>query len=362
MQAGTVFVSFARRFGIGLLALGLVLPFGSEAQTPRGPVRSRTDGKPRPALTWKALWVHAALLQNKGQMELMARRAKGMGFNVIIAEPSADMVSAVHGEGLQLYAWVITLKGLAPSEFYPANPGFLQMVTPEEEALINMPRENPDRDNIHPGPWLCPDYGLLPVERQALESLVKQYPVEGIALENVGYRNYLACFCQYSETRRADYAKRHPTMTRTRIQLEFSEQSLVEYVREVADAVKAINPKLKLAIHINPEFDLNLRYGNKLEVDYCGETIAWCYPPFWSYAKITKRMYLFMQAEGEYQGDNRFVPFIGVYSGELKKSPERLQTEIRIARRIGTGVIMIGFYEALAENPDLADVVAQEMK
>ena len=151
-------------------------------------------------------------------------------------------------------------------------------------------------------------------------------------------------------------------MTRSRIRLEFSEQALVEYVRQVAETVRGINAKLKLAIHINPDFDLNPCYGNKLEVDYCGETIAWCYPPFWSYWKITKRTQLFLENEGEYEGGNVFVPFIGVCPDNPVNYPKRLRTEISIARRAGTGVIMIGYYEALAAHPDLAAVVAQGLK
>ena len=74
-----------------------------------------------------------------------------------------------------------------------------------------------------------------------------------------------------------------------------------------------------------------------------------------------KRTQLFLEAEDEYQGGNQFVPFIGVYAGELKKNTKRLRTEIRIARSAGTGVIMIGYYAALAQDPGLADVVAQEL-
>lgn len=361
MKAMYYLRSLSTQACIGCIAAWLVFPAGAAAQGRPGPVRAPAAEKPYPPLVWKALWVNAQPLKTRGHMELMARRAKIMGFNVIIAEPSADMVSAVHGQGLQFYAWVTALKGLAPAEFYPANPGYLQMVTPAEEASIGAPRDIPDREDVNPGPWLCPDHGLLPVEREALESMVKKYPLEGIALDNVGYRNYYACFCQYSEIQRANYAKRNPTMTRTRIRDEFSEQALVEYVRQSVAAVKAISPGLKLAIHIDPDFDLNPRYGNRLEVDYCGETIAWRYPPFWSYNKIAARNRLFLEAEGEYLGGNQYVPFIGVSVKELKKNPARLRTEIRIARSAGTGLIMIGYYEALAAHPDLADVVIQEL-
>lgn len=342
-----------------LAALGLAFPGGVIAQAPQEP--ARPQGQDRPALVWKALWVRAAPLTKTMHLELMARRAKQMGFNVVIAEPSDAMASAVHGQGLQLYAWVTALKGLAPPDFFAAHPGYAQMVRPEEEALIGAPRGNPDRDNVHSGPWLCPDYGLLPVERRALENLVQRYPIEGIALDNVGYRNYYACFCQYSELQRAALARRRPTLLRSQILREFSEQALVGYVRQVADTVKALKPQLKLAVHVHPDFDLNPRYGNMLDVDYCGETIAWRHPPFWPLEKVMKRTQLFLEAEGEYDGANLFVPFIGVCSENPPHYAKRLRAEIRIARRAGTGLVMIGYYEALAAHPDLADVVIQEL-
>jgi hypothetical protein len=344
------------------LAGGLLLAAGGRSRAAPDSVPGAAEKKPRTAFAWKALWVQAEPLKDKGQMELMARRAKQMGFNVIIAAPSADLVAAVHGQGLQLYAWVSALKGLAPPEFYAAQPAYLQAVKPAEEALVGKPRENPDRENVLAGPWLCPDHGLLPIERQALERLLRQYPLEGLALDNVGYRNYSACYCNYSETRRANYARLHPTMLRSQIWLDFSEQALVEYVRQVAAAAEAVNPRLKLAIHINPDFDLNPRFGNKLPVDYCGETIAWRCRPFWSFGKIMKRTQLFLEAEGEYEGQNVFVPFIGVAGEYIKGYAGRLRTEINIARSTGTGVIMLGYYADLAAHPDLADVVAQELR
>ncbi len=352
----------ARRLGSALLALGLALPSGGAAQTLRGPVRGGAEVKSRPAFTWKALWVQAAPLKNKGHMELMARRAKQMGFNVIIAAPSADMASAVHGQGLQLYAWVSALQGLAPTGFAQAHPGYLQLVAPEEEAQAGAPRANPDRENVQPGPWLCPDHGLLPAEREALESLARKYPLEGVALDNLGYRNYYACFCQFSETWRASYARRHPTLLRSQILRAFSERALTVYVLQFSAAVKGVNPRLKLAIHIHPDFDPNPFYGNLLEVDYCGETIAGGSPPFWPYVTVAARTRLFLEAEGDFDGDNRFVPFIAVLPGAQKKTPQRLQAEIRIARSAGTGTIMLGYYAALAAHPDLADVVARELR
>ncbi len=321
-----------------------------------------STNSPQPTLSWKALWVEATGLQALSKIELVVEQAKTMGFNVIIARPNSKLLSAAHEQGLQFYAWVSCLRGLAPSDFYSEHANYLQRITMDEEFQMRSDRDNPQRDNIQTGPWLCPDFGLLEVERTALEKLLRADPLDGLLLDNVGYRNYYACFCEYSEIMRAAYAKRHPTASRGRVLQDFSEQALVRYVEQVSEVLKRIKPSLKLAIHINPDFDLNPLFGNKLAVDYCAETIAAGMPPFWSYDKIAARSKLFLAAQGIYQQNNHFVPFIAVLAGLDQKSPQRLQREIRLAAAAGTGNIMIAFYEALAENSDLAAVVAQELK
>ena len=310
---------------------------------------------------WKALWAHSP--GNKSEdIEKMADLASDMGFNAIMSSANAEVIEAVHKKGMKFYAWVINLRGLVPRDFYQAHPEYLQKIKPEEQEKISQPRVNPDRVNIHGGNWLCPDRGLIEEEKQAIQAIVKNYDIDGLALDYVGYRNYCACFCDYSQQKREEYAKQHPDLSPAEVLRRFSEDSLVNYVEQLREAAKAIKPEIKIAIHIYPDFDPNPLYSNRLAVDYCGQTVAWFYKPFWPYEKIYQLTCQYQEAEGKYHKFNQFVPFVGVYSGERLKSPERLRTEIRIAGAAGTKKIMMAFYHTFLKQPELAEVVTQELK
>ncbi len=337
--------------------------------------------------SWKALWVAHPPTTLK-EIKKMVGLTKKMGFNVLIIkttgsggkcwynskilnkpkniqiDPLKEIIKEGKKKKLEVYSWIINLGSLPPS-FYKTHPEYLQVVKPEEEEMANKPWINPDRPNLCWGKkWLCPDRGLIDEEKRIIEEIVKNYDVDGIALDYVGYRNYYACFCEYSKKKREKYANEHPELSKWQVLKEFSEQSLVDYVKQIREVVKKINPKIKLAIHIYPDFDPNPGYGNKLLVNYCGQTIAWFFKPFWSYERIYRTGMKYLGKEGEYYRYNKFIPFIGVFKGKLKKSPERLRTEIRIAGNLRKGKvkgIMIAFYETLLEYEDLSKVISEEL-
>jgi len=142
----------------------------------------------------------------------------------------------------------------------------------------------------------------------------------------------------------------------------YSESRLVEWTRQTRELLLKIKPALKLAIHIYPDFDLNPLYPAKLHVDYCGQTVAWFYKPFWSYGKILDLCVAYQGESGKHFGLNRFVPFVGAYGGDKLKTPERLRREIRIAGSVGAGGIMLAFFETFREHPELADIVNEEFE
>ena len=144
--------------------------------------------------------------------------------------------------------------------------------------------------------------------------------------------------------------------------LRFSEESLVRYVTEVREFVKSLKPSTEFSIHIYPDFDLNPAYGNRLPVEYCGQTIAWFYKPFWSYGKVYDTCIKYKSAQGKFFKYNKFVPFIGVYDKDKLKTPERLRTEIRIAGLAENGTIMLAFDKTFMKHPELVKIVAEEFK
>lgn len=332
---------------------------------------------------WKALYARpATTLEN---IKKMVKLTDEMGFNVLIfqatgshercwynskilnkskeieIDPLREVIKEAKKKKIKVYAWIVYLANSGTKSFFKEHPEYYQIVKPEEKEKIGKPRVNPDRSNIHGGHWLCPDRGLIEYERKITEEIVKNYDIDGISIDYLGYRNYYACFCDYSNKKREEFAEVHPELTEKEVMEKFSQASLVNWTKQLREIVQGIKPNLKLAIHIYPDFDLNPEYGNKLYVDYCGQTIAWFYKPFWSYGKIYDKAIGYKQVEGKYRKYNKHVPFVGVYTGERLKSPERLRTAIRIAGASGADTIMIAFYETFAEIEDLLKVVAEEL-
>ncbi|MFA6714999.1 MAG: sugar-binding protein [Victivallaceae bacterium] len=343
----------------------------------------RISDLPKSKFTWRALWSKER--KEKGDAIKLVELAKKMNCNVLIISTNGyalwdktcrmnkqllsrknkkkleETIKLAHQEGIKAYVSILNLH--CSREYAEKHPELLQKVRVWEDDAACMPRVDPGRVNVHSGRWLNPDVGLTDYEKEIIQKMLSELDVDGLALDFVGYRNYYASFSTYSNRKRQEFADLHPEMTDMEILTEFSENSLVNYVEQVRQAAKQVKKDLKLAIHIYPDFDLNPLYGNRLPVEYCGQTIAWFYKPFWTFDKIYDKCMMYKNAEKQRQYQyNKFVPFIGVYSGDKLKSPERLRREIRIAGLAGNGTIILAFDVTFAKHPDLARVVAEEFK
>ncbi|MBN2581640.1 MAG: family 10 glycosylhydrolase [Planctomycetes bacterium] len=343
------------------------------------------DALPRAEFDWKALWVWISPTSSRDDVLHMVDLAADCGFNVIIVNtghrgvasyksryfPMAEgqtidvlgeAIAAAHQRDLQVYAWVTYLYNSGVGTFQKEHPDHLQVLLPEEEALAAAKtRSDPDRVDVQGGSWLCPDRGLTDYERGITDEIVRNYDLDGVAIDFLGYRNYRACYCDYSKARRADFAKAHPELSEEQVLATFSEQSLAEFSRQVRQTVLAAKPRMKLAAHVYPDFDPNPLYGNRLALDYCGQTIAWFFKPHWSFERILERQRAFMAAQGEHVRGNHHVAFIGCRTGDVAKSPERLRREIRLAGAAGCRCMMFAFHETLHDDPALAEAVRREL-
>ena len=277
-------------------------------------------------------------------------------------DPLADMITAAHARGVQVYAWVSYISGGA-AEHKNAGPEQMQVLLPgEEDAALRKTRVHPDRADVMAGKWLCPDRGLNDGEARVTDEIMHRYKLDGLAIDFLGYRNYAACYCDYSRQKRAEFATAHPELSESDVLREFSTNSLVTYTRQIRERVLAARPQAKLAIHIYPDFDPDPLYGAKLPVEYCGQTIAWFYTPHWSFESIAKKHMAYMEAQKESGPDyNQHVPFVGARPGEVIKTPDRVRTEIRIAGLGGCRTFMFAFHESLTMQPELIQVLKEEL-
>ena len=340
---------------------------------------------PKGEFEWKALWAWMSPSSDANQVRRMVEQTQQWGFNVLIVnttggglacyesnilktppgrkgDPFREAVAEARRRNIQVYGWVSYLSNSGLDTLYKQHPEYYQVVKPEEEAEANRPQINPDRPNIMLGKWLSPDRGLADHEKRITEEIVRGYDLDGIAIDFLGYRNYKADYGEFSTAKRQEYAQAHPELSEAEVLRRVSEQSLAAWTGQLREAVHAVKPGMKLAIHVYPDFDLNPLYGNLLPVEYCGQTIAWFYKPHWSLEKVSRRQEEFLAAQGRNHAFQTHVPFVGVRLGDVRKSPDRLRAEIRIAGRGGCKNIMVAFHETLDRDPELARVVAEELR
>ncbi len=318
---------------------------------------------PKAKFDWKALCVWLPKdVKTKEAIE-MVRFAKASGFNTIIPGAAGKIMEEIIIEAKKLDVKVFSwLTYCYDSEGKKGGQDLLQVIRPYESEQINKPRSNPDRTNIYDKNWLCPDRGLSEREIKMTEDEVKNYEVDGILIDFMGYKNYYACFCEYSNKKREEFARANPKLTEKEILTQFSENSLINYAKQVRKILNSVKPGLKIGIHIYPDFDLDPVYGTKLDVDYCAQTVAWFYEPFWSYGKISQKLMMYKSEEGKYEKNNMFTPFLGMKQGKDVKTPERLRNEIRIIGASGSKNIMLAFYHSMIEVPGFAEVVKEELQ
>ncbi|QSH41206.1 sugar-binding protein [Lentisphaerota bacterium ZTH] len=336
---------------------------------------------PKGKFNWKALWAYR--VKDAKDAQRLVTTAKKINCNVLIVstnttngyiayqskylpllkktEPNAlkTLISLAHKNNLQVYAWYINLR---PSNAYAEkHPELLQKMRSWEMINGRLPRITPDRLNFHRrGHWLDPSVGLTDYERDIITEMLTKFDFDGLALDYVGYRNFQASFSDYANKKRQEFADKHPELTNMQVLTQFSENALINYCVEVRKLAKKIRKNIKLAAHVYPDFDLNKTYASKLPIEYCGQTIAWFFKPFWSLNKVYDVCMMYKNTpKGQFKFNN-FVPFVRISPGKNIKSKERVRKEIRIAGLVGNGTIMLAFDDAFWKHPELAKVVAEE--
>lgn len=156
--------------------------------------------------------------------------------------------------------------------------------------------------------------------------------LRGIAMDYFGYQNYRCCRCPESLAALEAWRKQHPDLPPGEAQDRFSRETLVELVNALARCARTVRADALVACHVYPVFLPEPLYGNRLDVDFCGQTAAWYFEPFWSYEKIRAYAGVICGEEKKYWARPEGVAMIGVYTRPALypfKSPERLTAELR---------------------------------
>ena len=260
---------------------------------------------------------------------------------------------------------------------------FAQQMSPEEnEILKNLKADKsadkngyqfggeplPDHREVLETPLLCfhrPE--TVEFCKKHIEAVFEKFPdITGIALDYIGYQNYRCCHCQQSTALFEEYYKKvQSKMSREAALEQFSLETLVHFSNELAAYIRKLKPEAKVATHVYPVFIPDQLYGNRLDVDYCCQTVAWFFKPYWSSEKIEKHVRYVVENEKKYFPNSRGIPFIGLYQNPQGhfKSDEEFFKELEIMKKTSPSRhdLSICTFAPFARSPELGKKLVQEI-
>lgn len=324
----------------------------------------------------KATWDWEMPKKNETEQREFVRFAEECGFNTVIIAPTPAIIDEAHSRKMLVFDVLIPI---VSKEFADQHPDCMQRMQSFEESMVKILYEAPyetfnkyvmqshqEFNTLYSGNWVCFEH------EESVQELCRMigkkfdaHPIDGIALDVFGFKNMYACFCSRCDSLRKEIKAKNPDRTDEEILASFSEESLIRISQRLYDYVKSIQPKAIVTCHIYPNFNPNPYYGNRFKVDYCGQTIAWFFKPFWDLDEVAFRAKRYKALEDT--RFNHFMPFIACFGRRqdylyLKKSPEQLRQEFFIAREYGGGNVMFATLGSLKEYQDLFESVSGVLK
>ena len=223
-----------------------------------------------------------------------------------------------------------------------------------------------DQTDIHETEFLCfhrPE--VLEYSIKKLEDVLQKCPgLAGIAFDFFGYKNYRSCHCPVSEKVFGEYLKQNE-LPRSKALEKFSLETLVKFNNRLADHCRKLKPGIKIATHVYPTFIPEPVYGNRLDVDYCMQTVAWFFKPFWDSSKVEEYTRKVVRDEKRYFTHAQGIPFVGIYMDNpnpaMNKSAERFREELRSIRKAGSQSFGICPFNVFITHPELGDILIEEL-
>ena len=323
------------------------------------------------AMSWRGGWCGLR------DIEKAIECAKEIRFNALIAHGKKERMQAfcelAQKNGIETYYWFSPIargKDLEPLR---------QVMSPADEkrmAEIKADKDPHKHGYQFGGEPLPGNHGVLLTrllcfhrlevvahcQKQIRDMLEACPTLTGVAFDYFGYQNYRCCHCPQSLKLFEQFHRVHPGLPREKALDQFSLETLVSFTNDLAAFVRRIKPEAKLAIHVYPTFLPEPLYGNRLDVDYCCQTVAWFFKPYWSLDKVARYTRVVVNEAKRHHPRQQGIPFVGVYVGRAyaDKSPERLAEELRVIHEIdGTNSLSVCGYNEFVKHPSMAEVVKQ---
>jgi hypothetical protein len=313
-------------------------------------------------LTWKAVWEWSCPKRTDADLTRIAEQAQSLGFNALLMSPPrakmAFMADQCHQRGLKLYLSTVFVGG---------DKAWSQVMTPAQEQAAAKPHgptyqfggEPLTADELLDSPlpcWSRPEVRAY-FAQQVRESAA--LPVDGLAFDYIGYRNYHRCYCPVCEQALADYLKSHPGANAE----QWAEQNLVDFTNEMAAAARQARPDIGLTIHVYPVFVPHQYYGYRLNLDYVGETVSWFFRPHWPLAKVQSRIAAVVGPQGSCFAAQHGAPFVAFDSREIRnyRAASRVGRELGLIKSGGASALQMAELGYLLDKPLIAQAVAQAL-
>ena len=185
----------------------------------------------------------------------------------------------------------------------------------------------------------------LELSRKLLDQMIVDAPdgVAGMFLDYFGYMNNRGCYCEKCLVKYRKYLEDKKLRDTPENRTSFYLEKLVNYYNKVIDYIKSKHPDYKIVLHVYPDFREEHLYGNRINADYCGQTVSWYFK--FDESKIRKYTKYVLNHAKDYYPRSEGIPFIGLSANKNNslgsKTPEEVEHDLLAILSAGGRTLMV---------------------
>lgn len=311
--------------------------------------------------------------------------AEEVGFDALIAgsnDPVFLMKAVESGKkhNIKIFSCITPMGGIGNlwSKRYSDRPVPWQVMTEDEEAARKfimagknqyiIPYQFGGEPKMTNEVWgskiICfNDLEARELYKPLIDDIVSVPGIGGLAFDGFGYQNYRRCHCDNCKKLLEEYGKKHPEMTKNGKETAFFRDTLVDYVNYLADYARSKKADIRTSIHIWPVFATEPLYGNRLNIDCCGQTAAWY--TLWPKEKIAEYSRIISREAKKYHKRQEGVGMIGYYDKPgMFPVKDASQVDMELKTMIDNGCLSIQVCGAkdVIDNKEISAVFRKYFK